>query len=126
MSESEKNSKNLSRQDKESFMKTLSSLAAVDGTFDEAEKEFLGNVASMWGINEEELTIILNSKDAEKFSVPEDEGKRIEELATLIRMMMVDVKIYDEEFQFCSTIAEKFGFNPGIVNDIVADIMKNS
>ncbi|MFC1508870.1 hypothetical protein ACFL60_04170 [Candidatus Omnitrophota bacterium] len=126
MSESEKNSKNLSRQDKESFIKTLSSLAAVDGTFDEAEKEFLGNVATKWGINEEELNSIVNSKETMDISIPEDEGKRIEEFATLLRMMMVDGKIYDEEFQFCSTIAEKFGFNPDIVNDIVADIMKNS
>ena len=126
MSESEKNGKNLSHHDKESFIKILSSLAAVDGTFDEAEKKFLDNVATMWGINEEELNIILNSKETMEISIPENEGKRIEEFAALIRMMMVDGKIYDEEFQFCSMIAEKFGFKSGIVNVIVADIMKNN
>ena len=126
MSESEKNGKNLSHHDKESFIKILSSLAAVDGTFDEAEKEFLGNVATIWGINEEELKIILNSKEPMEISIPEDEGKRIEQLAALIGMMVIDGKIYDEEFQFCSMIAEKYGFKPEIVNDIIADIFKRN
>ena len=116
----------MSHHDKESFIKILSSLAAVDGTFDEAENEFLGNVATIWGINGEELNSIVNSKESMEISIPEDEGIRSEQLAALIGMMMIDGKIYDEEFQFCSMIAEKYGFKPEVVNDIITDIMKNN
>ena len=126
MSESEKNGKILSHHDKESFIKILSSLATVDGTFDEAEKEFLCNVATIWGINEEELKIILNSKESMEITIAEDEGKRIEQLAALIGMMMIDGKIYDEEFQFCSMIAGKYGFKPEVINDIIADIFEKN
>ena len=114
----------LSHEEKESFVKILSTLAASDGALNETEKEFLVSVALTKGIDENELNSILNSPEPLEISIPEDEEERIDQLAALIGMMMIDGTIYDEEFQFISMIAEKYGFNPEIVNDIIADILE--
>lgn len=114
----------LSHQEKESFVKILSTLAATDGALNESEKEFLVSVALTKGIDENELNSILHSPEPLDISIPDDEEERIDQLAALIGMMMVDETIYDEEFQFVSMIAEKYGFNPEIVNNIIADILE--
>ncbi len=124
MSESQNNGKLLSHRERESFIKILSSLAATDGALTETEKDFLSTVALSKGIGEEELNSILNSTEPMEITIPEDEEERIDQLAALIGMMMIDGSIYDEEFQFCAMIAKKYGFNPEIVNDIVADILE--
>ncbi len=114
----------LSHEEKESFVKILSTLAATDGALNESEKEFLISVALSKGIDEDELNSIINSPEPLEITIPEDEEERIDQLAALIGMMMIDGSIYDEEFQFCAMIAKKYGFNPEIANDIIADILE--
>ena len=115
--------KNLSDKQKRSFLKILSSLAAIDSTFDENEKALMLEVAEEWGVSETELADIVDSSERPKIEIPENENDRIEELAALIGMMMIDRKIYEEEFQLCSLVATKFGFNPEIVNDIIINLL---
>ncbi|MBN1294674.1 MAG: TerB family tellurite resistance protein [Candidatus Latescibacteria bacterium] len=125
MTESGKNDKKLEHHDKTSFISILSSLAAVEGTFNKEEQEFLKKIAREWSIKEEQLEEIFSAAPSEDLTIAEDEEERIDQLAALIGMMMVDGKIFDEEFQFCSMIAKKFGFKKGIVNDIITDILEN-
>ena len=75
---------------------------------------------------EVKLDDIIDGSEMPKIEVPEEENDRIQELAALIGMMMIDGKIYEEEFQLCSLVAMKFGFQPEIVNDIITDILKKS
>ena len=126
MAESGKNDKKLAHHDKTSFIKILSSLAVIDGTFNEEEQDYLKKIAREWTITDEQLEEIFASEQSGDLTIPEDEEERVDQLAALIGMMMVDGKIYDEEFQLCSMIAEKFGFKEGIVNDIIADILEKS
>ena len=119
-------SNNLSDDQKKSFIKILSSLAAIDNDFDKDEKALLIKVAEEWGVSGNELDDIVNSSEMPNIEVPKDENDQIEELAALIGMMMIDGQIYEEEFQLCSLVAMKFGFNPDIVNTIIADILERS
>ena len=119
-------SNNLSDEQKKSFIKILSSLAAIDSDFDKDEKAFLIEMAEEWGVSGNELDDIVNSSEIPNIEVPKNENDRIEELAVLIGMMMIDGKIYEEEFQLCSLVAMKFGFKPDIVNTIIADILERS
>ncbi|MFC1692001.1 hypothetical protein ACFL1R_00675 [Candidatus Latescibacterota bacterium] len=126
MPKSENKNKNLSDEQKRSFIKILSSLAAVDNDFNINEKALLMEVAEEWGISGNELDDIVNNSEMPKIEVPQNEKDRIEELAALIGMMMIDRKIYEEEFQLCSLVAMKFGFKPDIVNNIIADILERT
>ena len=126
MHESGNRSINLSDEQKKSFIKILSSLAAIDNDFDENEKALLMDVAEEWNVSRKELDDIIDSSEMPKIEVPKNENDRIEELATLIGMMMIDGKIYEEEFQLCSLVALKFGFKPEIVNNIITDILERS
>ncbi|MFC1528555.1 hypothetical protein ACFL5B_01455 [Candidatus Latescibacterota bacterium] len=126
MPKSENKNKNLSDEQKKSFIKILSSLAAVDNDFNINEKALLMEVAEEWGISGNELDDIVNNSEMPKIEVPQNEEDRIEELAALIGMMMIDKKIYEEEFQLCSLVAKKFGFKSDIVNTIIADILERS
>ena len=122
----ENKSNNLSDEQKKSFIKILSSLAAIDNDFDKDEKALLVEMAEEWGVSGNELDDIVNSSEIPNIDVPQNENDRIEELAVLIGMMMIDGKIYEEEFQVCSLVAMKFGFKPDIVNTIIADILERS
>ena len=119
-------SNNLSDEQKKSFIKILSSLATIDNDFDKDEKALLIEMAEEWGVSENELDDIVNSSEMPNIEAPKNENDRFEELAALIGMMMIDGKIFEEEFQLCSLVAMKFGFKPDIVNTIIADILERS
>ena len=126
MPESGNRGKNLSDEHKRSFIKILSSLAAIDNEFDTDEKALLMEMAEKWGVSGKGLNDIIDSSEIPKIEVPQNENDRFEELAALIGMMMIDGKIYEEEFQLCSLVAMKFGFKPDIVNRIITDILERS
>ena len=120
-----KSKKELSIKEQDAFISIMSSLAFIDEKMDDHEKNYLMSVAKTWGISETEVKKVLNQPPNHKIDVPGSIDERYKQLAALIGMMLVDGKIYKEEFAFCELVAKKFGIDPATVNTIVTDIMSD-
>ena len=120
-----KTEKHLTTDEQDAFIGILASLAGIEGEINIDEIDFLMSVTEQWGIPAADVERVLATPRETAIEVPKDAEERYEELAALIGMMMVDGEIYGEEYEFCELVADKFGIDPAIINDIVADILES-
>jgi len=104
-------------------LKALIQLSFIDGKFDAPEKDYVLSIAEANGIKEEEIDLLI--KDiVEKKEIQEvnyqgllDE-ERIDYLYDIIQLMKIDGEVYLSEIKYCESVAEKLGFDKGVVIDI--------
>ena len=106
-----------------SHVTNLIALSQMDGVMTPEEQEIILDVAEESGMTQEELDKILAHPEDVKFYKPRKEVDRIEELYDLVALMMVDGDIDEDEMALCHLVAEKMGFEPAVINLMVADLM---
>ncbi len=86
-------------------------------------KDYIGCLFK-WGvqlhINENELDQLNAEEDVDKIK---EKGVAIEHLYNLVYMIYLDEKVEDIELKVVSEYAEKLGFKPHIVNDLLKNIV---
>lgn len=106
-------------EEKESFILLLFAMLAADGEVKPSEKELLWRKAVQFGYNQEQLKQIIDEANDDKFEnliVPEDKHDRIELIADLVSMMMIDDEINSNELDFCYYITAKLGYKKELVD----------
>ena len=86
-------------------------------------KDYVGCLFK-WGvqlhINEHELDLLNAEEDVNKIK---EKGVAIEHLYNMVVMIYLDEKVEDVELKVVSEYAEKLGFKPHIVNDLLKNIV---
>lgn len=100
-------------------------LSKVDKVVAQEEYDWIVQVAKRKGLNNEEVTkIIDNPKPIPPLrTFPLDE--RFEYLINVIQLMKVDGKIHQKEIAFCEKLAVKLGYKPGVVSNLSAYVYKD-
>jgi hypothetical protein len=106
-----------------SHIKNLLILSGRDGKVTEDEFELIFSIAVEKGLSPEEFNRILERPESVSFYPPNSYKERIDQLFDLVRLMMIDGEIDEDEMIFCKTVAEKLGFNHRIIDKIVNDII---
>ena len=75
------------------------------------------------GISRDELHFILNKPDAIQYQAPENQMEAIEHVYDIVYMIYLDGIVEDVELEVTMKYAEKLGFKPHIVGDLLEAIV---
>lgn len=75
------------------------------------------------GISRDELHFILNKPDAIQYQAPENQMEAIEHVYDIVYMIYLDGIVEDVELEVTMNYAEKLGFKPHIVGDLLKAIV---
>lgn len=75
------------------------------------------------GISRDELHFILNKPDAIQYQAPENQMEAIEHVYDIVYMIYLDGIVEDVELEVTMKYAEKLGFKPHIVGDLLKAIV---
>ena len=107
----------------------LISIAMIDGSIAEEEKNLIFQIASDLGLTKDEfqqcIDISQKAKNKVVYEVPEGDSDRLALLKNLTLMMMIDGRITARERQYLVILAEKFGFDGEKAVDLLIQHINN-
>lgn len=103
-------------------MKLLVNLAQVDGKVAEREKNYIFNIGRAHNIPVSEIQTLFEKEHA--VIVPE--GLLAEEkfncIYSLVQLMKIDERMYQEEIRFCSAIATRLGYDEEALFELMLNV----
>ncbi|GEM50642.1 hypothetical protein F0358_13820 [Empedobacter brevis] len=114
---------NLTLIDKLNHIKNLFILGKSDGNLNEKEIQVISDVAKHHQLSAKDVSYILNENTKFEFSLPSSFSDRLALLYDTVLLMVVDLKIHQNEKIICIDLAKKFEFNPQIIDELTEDIL---
>lgn len=114
---------NLSDNEKAILLTDLIDLAKSDGVVNFSEMTYLLWVSQKLGVNQEELTKLMDRKNSTFDRV--SSSQRLEQFHRLLNMMFIDTEIETTELEKCRELAYKMGLDRTKVDNLLAEIAKN-
>jgi uncharacterized tellurite resistance protein B-like protein len=106
-------SRGKSRQ-QESHIRNLLLMANSDNNISKSEIQVIYDIGIEKGLNTEEIKDIIRDDSEKKLITPENVEDKFEQLYDLVLVMLADGIIEEDEIEFCTNVAEKFGFRKTI------------
>ncbi len=103
-------------------MKLLVGLAQIDGKVAEREKNYIINIGRANGIYPDQIEPLFQSvHDA---AVPQNlsADEKFDCIYSLIQLMKIDERMYQEEIKFCSSIATRLGYDQQVMFDLMLHV----
>jgi uncharacterized tellurite resistance protein B-like protein len=107
------------KQDKEHF-KHLIQVALADGTIDESESKLLHRIGKNMGFTEPEIDDLLDVTKKSAYIPPYELAKRFEQIYTIIKMVLADGTIDNNEMRMATSLALKSGFEENEIPSLLA------
>jgi len=103
-------------------VKLLISLAQIDGTTADREKNYIRKIGVANGIPVEEMDALIERRH--ELIVPANltAEEKFDCLFHLVQLMKIDERMYKEEILFCSTIAEKLGYRKEVMFELMLHV----
>ena len=115
-----KDNQNIDKEKALAYYQNLYIIAVADSHLALEESQFLVQVSQHFGISSREAIAIMSNIKKLDFIIPEDEAERKEHFQGLVKMMTIDKKIHDKEYQLCLAYAQKIGFSQATLDDILS------
>ena len=106
-------------------LKILVNLALVDGTMSEKEKTCIKNIAKAHGFPESSAeTLFYSSHD---ILIPQQltPDQKFEYAYTLIQLMKIDERLFQDEIKFTAGFIEKLGYRPEVIAELLLKVGKD-
>jgi len=97
------------KQDKEHFSHLIQ-MALVDGKIDDAELKMLYRVGNRLGFTNPEIDDLLDTTKSLAYTPPYEFSKRFAQMYDVVKMVLADGKIDNNEMRFTTSLAIKSGF----------------
>lgn len=107
------------------FYRNMYLIAMADGKVADEEAQLLEEVAQRLKISEEEQEAVKDNAEILGFFVPNDSAERLKHLEQIIRMMMVDNEIHDQEYQLCIEYANRSGCDQATLESLIDKVIKD-
>jgi hypothetical protein len=103
-------------------MKLLVTLAQADGVVAEREKNYIINIGRAHGIYPDQIHPMFDRQH--KVVVPEglNADEKFECICSLVQLMKIDERMYQEEIRFCSSIATKLGYDQDVMFELMLHV----
>lgn len=108
----------------QSHLANLIAMAKADGVFDEKEKMVFVDIGKKLGLTPQQIQEYLTEPVEVEFHCPKEQTRRYEQLYDLLRMLMADGQAHEKEIALLRKYAVQLGFNPMIVDPLIANIME--
>lgn len=108
-------------------LKLLVNLAMIDGEVAEREKEYIINIGIANGLSEQDVEYLFGQQH--EMVVPQDlsADKKFDYLFSLVQLMKIDERLYQDEIKYCARVASKLGYKQEVMFELmlkVSAIMK--
>lgn len=103
-------------------LKLLINLARIDGAVAERERKYVANIGLANGIPIEAITPLFEQNH--DLIVPSDLSKdeRFNYIFSLIQLMKIDERLYQEEIRYCSKVASKLGYDEAVMFELMLHV----
>jgi|GEM_PF-1985704 len=98
-----------------SHLEDLIVVAMADGNISNEEREYLNRLAAEYSITEEELNLMLEHPENYAFHPSVNKDDKLRQMMEIVRMLLSDNQISDNEIGFCKKFAIAMQYNPALV-----------
>jgi hypothetical protein len=103
-------------------MKLLISLAQVDGSVAQREKNYIINIGRANGMYPDEVEPLFEKELAIKVPTGLSDDEKFECIYSLVQLMKIDERMYHEEIKFCSEIATRLGYDHQVMFELMLQV----
>jgi hypothetical protein len=103
-------------------MKLLISLAKIDGSVAERERNYLINIGRANGLYPDQISALLQQQHDPIVPKNLTRDQKFEYIFSLIQLMKMDERMYQEELSFCSEIATKLGYERQVMVELLIQV----
>lgn len=114
-----------SEKSKLSHFRNLVYMAAMDERIADDELDYLEVIGKRLGLSDEQIQEYLSNPGQLRFKTPESKDAKFNQLWDLIRVMIADQEVHEEELEFCHMVGELLGFDEEKIDIIVQDIIQS-
>jgi hypothetical protein len=103
-------------------LKLLISLARIDGEVADREQKYIINIGLANKIPLEEITPLFTKEH--EIIVPSGltNDQRFEYIFSLVQLMKIDERLYQDEIRFCSQVASKLGYDQSVMFELMLHV----
>jgi hypothetical protein len=103
-------------------MKLLVNLAQADGKIAEREKNYIVNIGRANGFFPDQINPLLQREH--EVIVPDNltPDEKFECIYSLVQLMKIDERMYQEEIRYCSSIAVKLGYDQEVLFELMLHV----
>jgi hypothetical protein len=103
-------------------MKLLVGLAQVDGQVAEREKNYIINIGRANGVYPDQIEPLFTKDLVVKVPTGLSEDEKFDCIYSLVQLMKIDERMYQEEIKFCSGIATRLGYDQQVMFELMLHV----
>ena len=104
---------------KKNYLRTLTSLASIDGSLDLEEKNMIVTIGLRRGLKEWQIREILDETETFEVFIPDTTGNRMNLLYDVMQIVYADGRVSGSEVTFVKNIINALELEPEIVQDLM-------
>lgn len=103
-------------------LKLLVNLARIDGDMAEREKTYIINIGKANGFPESSVSTLFYQ--SHEIIIPDNltDDQRFDYIFSLVQLMKIDERLYQEEIKFCSKIAARLGYAQDVLFELMLKV----
>ncbi len=103
-------------------LKLLVNLARIDGDMAEREKLYITNIGKANGFPESSVATLFYQ--SHEVIIPDNltDDQRFSYIFSLVQLMKIDERLYQEEIKFCSQIASRLGYGQEVMFEMMLKV----
>jgi hypothetical protein len=103
-------------------LKLLINLARIDGTVAEKERKFIANIGLANGILMDDISPLFEYTHALLVPTGLTQNEKFDYIFSLIQLMKIDERLYQEEIRYCSKVAAKLGYDESVMFELMLHV----
>ena len=100
----------------------LIQLAKVDGVVVQEEIDLINEIGKAHGMSEEEISASFDEHESVDDLNGLSDDEKFEYVYSIVQLMKIDGRLYDEEIKFCGKIAAKLGYKEDVLFELMLKI----
>lgn len=105
-----------------SQLKLLINLARIDGEVAEREQKYISNIGLANGVPAAEIAPLFTTDH--ELIIPSNlsNDERFEYIFSLVQLMKIDERLYQDEIRYCSQVASKLGYDQSVMFELMLHV----
>ena len=103
-------------------LKLLINLALIDSEVAEKEKKYITNIGMANGLSKQDVEFLINQNH--EVIVPDglSDDQKFDYLFSLVQLMKIDERLYQNEIKYCSQVAAKLGYKQEVMFELMLKV----
>ena len=103
-------------------LKLLITLAQIDGEVGEKERNYIFNIGRANGLAEAVVEPLFSK--SHELVIPDNlsKGEKFDYIFSLVQLMKIDERLYQDEIRYCSKVAAKLGYDEAVMFELMLHV----